>query len=359
MQETKKINLKHFNGSYDIYIGENLIEKTGNYIENLNINKKTKFCIVSDDIVFPLHGETVKNSIEKSGFAVKYFIFKNGESQKNLSTVNDIYNFLCENKFDRHDYIIALGGGVVGDITGFAAATYLRGVKFIQIATTLLAQVDSSVGGKTGVDLPYGKNLVGAFYQPKFVLCDVNVLRTLPANIYADGMAEVIKHGCIKSRGLFDALMNKTISVTDMVYENVKIKSAVVEADERETGERALLNFGHTVGHAIEKYYNFEKYTHGQAVAIGMVYAAKISHMLNGLDYKAVDEIIKILNLYSLPTKTDEKLDNKVLADICAGDKKSENDFIKFVLLSEIGKCNLVKVNKGDLTDLLDRCDRL
>jgi len=352
----KKINLKHFSGSYDIFIGENLIENVGAYIENIGIsNKKIKFCIISDDIVFPLYGNIVKDSIEKKGFTVKYFIFKNGEKQKNLATVNDIYNFLCENKFDRNDCLIALGGGVVGDITGFAAATYLRGIKFIQIPTTLLAQVDSSVGGKTGVDLSYGKNLVGAFYQPQLVLCDVNVLRTLPDNIYADGMGEVIKHGCIKSPELFDSLMNKNISMTDMVYKNVKIKSDVVMSDEFETGERAVLNFGHTVGHAIEKYYDFSKFSHGQSVAIGMVYAVKISHILNLCGYDLIEKIIKILNIYSLPVNTGEKIDNKILSDICGGDKKSESDFIKFVLLEDIGKYKFVKINKSELEDLLCR----
>ena len=350
----KKINLKHSNGSYDILIGENLIYETGEYIENLGItNKKIKFCIVSDDIVYPLYGDIVKNSIEKQGFTVKYFIFKNGENQKNLTTINDIYSFLCENDFDRNDFLIALGGGVVGDMTGFAAATYLRGLKFIQIATTLLAQVDSSVGGKTGVNLTHGKNLVGAFYQPQLVLCDVNVLRTLPENIYADGIAEVIKHGCIKSAELFDSLMSKTISVADMVYENIKIKSDVVMSDEFETGERAVLNFGHTVGHAIEKYYNFSKFTHGQSVAIGMVYAVKISHILNICKYDLIEKIIKILNIYDLPVNIGGKIDNKILAGICGGDKKSENDSIKFVLLEDIEKYKFVKINKNELGDLL------
>ena len=355
-ENTKKITLTHSVGSYDIYIGENLLENTGEYIENLGItNKKIKFCIVSDDIVFPLYGDIVKTSVENKGFAVKYFVFKNGENQKNLATVSDIYNFLCDNKFDRNDYLIALGGGVVGDITGFAAATYLRGIKFIQIATTLLAQVDSSVGGKTGVNLTRGKNLVGAFYQPRLVLCDAKILRSLPENIYADGMAEVIKHGCIKSVGLFDSLMKKNISVTDMVYQNVKIKSDVVMSDEFETGERAVLNFGHTVGHAIEKYYNFSEFSHGQSVAIGMVYAVKISRMLNLCGDDLVEKIIKILDIYNLPVDTGEKIDGKILADICGGDKKSENDFIKFILLEDIGKYKFVKINKGELGDLLCR----
>ena len=351
----KKINLTHANGAYNIYIGENLLENIGDYIENQNFNPKSKFCIVSDDIVFPLYENIVKESIEKKGFNVKSFIFTHGENQKNLATISDIYNFLCENKFDRNDCLIAVGGGIVGDMTGFAAATYLRGIKFIQIPTTLLAQVDSSVGGKTGVNLSHGKNLVGAFYQPQFVLCDINTLKTLPAHIYSDGMAEAIKHGCIKSRELFDSLMNKNISVTDMIYENIKIKADVVMFDEFETGERAVLNFGHTIGHAVEKYYNFTKFSHGQSVAIGMVYAVKISHILNLCKYDLVEKIIKILKIYNLPVAPGEKPDNKILAETCMGDKKSESDFIKFVLLEDIGKYKFVKINKNELGDLLCR----
>jgi len=360
MQEIKKINLKHSNGLYDIYIGENLIENIGGYIENLGItNKKTKFCVISDDIVYPLYGNIVKTSVEKKGFAVEHFIFKNGEPQKNLTTINEIYNFLCENNFDRNDYLISLGGGVVGDMTGFAAATYLRGINFIQIATTLLAQVDSSVGGKTGVNLSHGKNLVGAFYQPQLVLCDVNVLKSLPEDIYADGMGEVIKHACIKDSELFGSLMDKNICLIDMVYQNIKIKSDVVMSDEFETGERAVLNFGHTIGHAIEKYYDFSKYSHGQSVAIGMICAVKISYILDICEYDLIGKLIKILNIYSLPIKPDEKIDNKRLAGICGGDKKSENDFIKFILLEEIGKYRFLKINKSELADLLDKCDHL
>ena len=352
----EKINLKHRFGAYDIYIGENLIEELGDHIEKLGLaSKKIKFCIISDDIVFMRYGEIVKNSIEAKGFSVKQFIFKNGEAQKNLSTVGDIYDFLCENRFDRDDVLIALGGGVVGDVTGFAAATYLRGIRFIQIATTLLAQLDSSVGGKTGVNLPRGKNLIGAFYQPQLVLCDTGVLNSLPKHIYADGMAEAIKCGCIKSGELFERLMGQNIAVSDIIYRCVKIKAEVVAADEFETGERAVLNFGHTLGHAIEKYYDFSKFSHGQSVAIGMVYAAKISHLLNLCEYNVVEKIIKILDIYKLPADTGEKMDNRVLARICGGDKKSENDGIKFVLLENIGSYRFLKINKDEIEDLLCR----
>ncbi|MCL2159438.1 MAG: 3-dehydroquinate synthase [Oscillospiraceae bacterium] len=350
----KKINLKHRLGAYDIYIGQNLIKELGGHIENLGLaDKKSKFGIISDDIVYPLYGEAVRDSIERQGHAAKCFVFKSGEAQKNLSTLGDIYDFLCENRFDRGDFLVALGGGVVGDLTGFAAATYLRGIKFIQIPTTLLAQLDSSVGGKTGANLPSGKNLVGAFYQPQLVLCDTGALSSLPKHIYADGMAEAIKCACIKSTELFERLFGQGIGAEEIIYRCVKIKADVVEVDEFESGERAVLNFGHTIGHAIEKYYDFSRFSHGQSVAIGMAYAAKISHLLNLCNYDVVEKINNILNIYNLPTDTGEKLDNKVLVRICCGDKKSESDTIKFVLLENIGSYRFVKINKDEIEDIL------
>ena len=350
----KKINLKHSGGAYDIYIGEDLLGGLGGYIKELGLaGKHTKFGIISDDVVFPLYGEKVKGGLEAAGFAAAHFVFHSGEASKNLSTVGDIYNFLREGEFDRNDCLVALGGGVVGDVAGFAAATYLRGIKYVQIPTTLLSQVDSSVGGKTGVNLPQGKNLVGAFHQPQLVLCDVGVLRTLPEAIYADGMAEVIKHACIKSAGLFGALMAQNIGLADMVYQNVEIKAGVVAADEFERGERAVLNFGHTVGHAIEKYYGFLKFTHGQSVAIGMVYAAKLAHILDICGHGLVEKIAEVLGMYQLPTDPGEQIDGRTLAAICGGDKKAENDAIKFVLPEDIGRCRFVKIKKDELGDLL------
>lgn len=346
----KKIKIKYINGSYDVIIGKNLIENAGGYIK---INKSSKCCVICDDIVFPLYGGALKTGLEKYGFKVKEFVFKSGEDQKNIKTVCSIYDFLCENGFERDDFLVALGGGVVGDVAGFAAATYLRGIGFIQVPTTLLSQIDSSVGGKTGINLSAGKNLAGAFYCPGTVLCDTNVLSTLPRNIYADGMAEAIKHACIKSPGLFKSLMEKNINETDMIYKNIKIKTAIVKSDEFDKGKRAVLNFGHTVGHAIEKYYGYKKFSHGQSVAIGMVYAVKISCMLNICKYDLVKKITEILKLYSLPIDTGDKIDNKKLAAVCGFDKKAKNGHIKFILLGDIGKYKIIDIDKDELGEYL------
>jgi len=358
----KKIELKHSRGIYDILIGGNLISDLGSMIKRLDgfgINN-LKCCIVSDDNVFDIYGGKVADSLETAGFSVKNFIFRHGEEQKTLTTVNDIYIFLCENNFNRNDFLIALGGGVVGDITGFAAATYLRGIKFIQVATTLLAQVDSSVGGKTGVDLPLGKNLVGAFHQPSLVVCDTDTLKTLPEIIYADGMGEVIKHGCIANRDLFYALKNKSVNQTDMIYENIKIKAEIVSNDEQETkGDRIKLNFGHTLGHAIEKYYNFSGITHGCTVSIGMIYAAKISYLLGLCDYDVIKEIKEILDIYKLPSGIETDIDIYKLAKYCTADKKSESSGIQFVLLTEIGRCTVQKIYIEDLHGLLCKCNEI
>ena len=357
----KKIELRHSRGIYDILVGEDLISDLGLRINTLCESNNLKCCIVSDDNVFDIYGGKITTSLEAAGFSVKNFVFDNGEEQKTLTTVKDIYIFLCENSFNRNDLLIALGGGVVGDITGFAAATYLRGIKFVQVATTLLAQVDSSVGGKTGVDLPSGKNLVGAFYQPSLVICDTDTLNTLPEMIYADGMGEVIKHGCIEKSGdLFAALKNKNISRVDMIYENIKIKAAIVSDDELETkGGRIKLNFGHTVGHAIEKYYDFSGITHGHAVAVGMIYAAKISHLLGLCDYGVIRDIKEMLEIYKLPSSLDGNIDNKTLAEYCAADKKSESASINFVLLTKIGGCTVQKIAIKDLHEILCKCDKI
>lgn len=258
---------------YNIYIERGILNKCGAVISETVKTRKT--AIITDDIVDRLYGKAVVDSLESSGFTVCKFVFKNGEGSKSTETLNEIYNFFCENNITRTDCVIALGGGVVGDITGFAAATFLRGLEYIQIPTTLLAQVDSSVGGKTAIDLPCGKNLVGAFKQPACVICDPDVLSTLSETILSDGMAEAIKYGMIRDNRLFELIASHNIKniseiIDDVVYTSISIKRDVVENDEFDTGERMILNFGHTLGHAIESYYNYEKYTHGSAVAIGM-----------------------------------------------------------------------------------------
>ncbi|MBQ8435696.1 MAG: 3-dehydroquinate synthase, partial [Oscillospiraceae bacterium] len=258
---------------YNIYIERGLLNNCGRLIADV-VNTR-KAAVITDDIVDGLYYKKLEKALKDEGFSVVKFVFPNGEASKSTETLNDIYNFLCENSITRSDCIIALGGGVVGDISGYAAATFLRGLKYVQIPTTLLAQIDSSVGGKTAIDLPCGKNLVGAFKQPSCVICDPDVLSTLSEKIMSDGMAEAIKYGMIRDRELFELIAshnteNVSSVIDKIIYKCISIKRDVVENDEFDTGERMILNFGHTLGHAVERYYNYETYTHGSAVAIGM-----------------------------------------------------------------------------------------
>ena len=237
---------------YDILIEKGIINHTVDYIKN--VTKAKKICLISDTNVFPLYGETVENSLLGGGYEVYDYIYTAGEESKTTATVISMVEFMAQNEFTRNDLVVALGGGVCGDMAGFASAIYLRGIDFVQIPTSLLAQVDSSVGGKTAVDLPQGKNLCGAFHQPVLVLIDTDTLTTLTPHFYSDGMAEAIKTGCIKSESLFELIENNDSReiIDEIVYRCVCIKAGVVERDEKEHGERALLNFGHTPGHAIE-----------------------------------------------------------------------------------------------------------
>jgi 3-dehydroquinate synthase len=270
-------------------------------------------------------------------------VLEPGEETKSFNTLPKIYNELLDFKITRKDLIITFGGGVIGDLGGFAASSFLRGVPFVQVPTTILAQVDSSVGGKVAVDLERGKNLVGSFYQPKAVYIDSEVLNTLSDKFYRDGMAEVIKYGCIKDAGFFNklkSLKNRTQvmdNIEDIIYNCCLIKKTVVEIDEKDLGERMLLNFGHTLGHAVEKYYNFTGYSHGEAVAIGM-YNISLNSENKGLTKKGVSEEIKeILINYGLPYEV-ELEDNQTIVDTIALDKKNLGKILKVILVTEIGK---------------------
>ena len=267
--------------AYEILIERGLIDKAGELTKAvLNANK---LVLVSDTNVYKIYGDRVKSSLESVGFDVYEYIFEAGEVSKKASTVIGMVEFMAENGLTREDGVVALGGGVCGDMAGFAAAIFLRGVKFVQIPTSLLAQVDSSVGGKTAVDLPQGKNLCGAFHQPALVIIDPDVLDTLSEHFFNDGMGEVIKYGCIKSQSLFERLEkeNPKDFIEDIIFECVDIKRQVVENDEKEHGERALLNFGHTCGHAIEKLWSFETVSHGEAVGIGMVMITQVLSLIH------------------------------------------------------------------------------
>ena len=288
--------------SYDILIDKGIIDISGELIKSVKPNGKC--AVITDDNVDKYYGERVMKSLKSSGIKAVKFVFPHGESSKNHSTLLNIYEFLAENSFTRSDYIAALGGGVVGDTAGYAAATYMRGIDFIQIPTTGISQSDSSVGGKTAVDIKAGKNLVGAFHQPRLVIADTETLSTLTPEFYADGMAEIVKHGMIKSAELFELLSTKDIksNLVEIMKRNVSIKGRVVENDEREKGERMLLNFGHTLGHALEKYYNFTGLTHGFAIAIGMSTFTHIAERRGMCKAGIADKVDALLTKCGLPT---------------------------------------------------------
>ena len=324
--------------SYPIYIEKGILKQANKYIKE--IYQGNKIMIISDDQVYGYYGESLTDVL-KSDFVVEHVIVPHGEESKRFDILPSLYQSLLDFKLTRTDLIIALGGGVIGDLAGFVAATYLRGVKLVQIPTSLLAQVDSSVGGKVAVDLPEGKNLVGAFYHPKMVLIDPDTLKTLPERFVNDGMGEVIKYGCIKDITLFNQLnayqdFNELYQDIEMIiYRCVDIKRQVVERDQFDFGDRLLLNFGHTLGHAIEQYYHYKQYSHGEAVAIGMVQLTKIAEE-SGLSSVGTSDIIRDICIkYHLPTYSD--LNTKDLLGAISLDKKNINKKLSIVLLKELG----------------------
>ena len=312
-------------------------------IKKLNLSCG-KICIVSDDTVASLYGEQVKNALTCLNIEIDIFTFPAGEENKNLETVKSLYSYLIEHKYGRKDILIALGGGVTGDLTGYAAATYLRGIDFIQIPTTLLAQVDSSVGGKTGVDFNQYKNMVGAFHQPRLVYMNLNTLKTLPDDQCASGMGEVLKSGLIRDGKFYEWTINHMSEIQKRIYPVLvkmikkccEIKSAVVESDPTEQGERAVLNLGHTIGHAVEKQMNF-KLLHGHCVALGTIAAAYISFKR---EYLSTEEFYEIRDMnvgFDLPIFF-EGLSSKDVLAATKSDKKMINGQIKFILLKKIGQ---------------------
>lgn len=345
----KKLTV-NVNGGYDILIEKGLLKKTGELVKKVLNCKKT--VLISETNVYPIYGDEVKSSLEAQGYEVFTYVFKAGESSKNTANVIDMVEFMAEKGLNREDGVVALGGGVCGDMAGFAAAIYLRGIKFVQIPTTLLSQVDSSVGGKTAVDLPQGKNLCGAFHQPSLVIIDPLVLDTLSPHFFSDGMGEVIKYGCIKSSSLFERLEkeNSVDFIEDIIYECLDIKRVIVENDEKEHGERALLNFGHTCGHAIEKLWNFENVSHGEAVGIGMVIIAEAGEK-NGITEKGTkDRIIKVLEKNNLKISDTHSVQEIVGA--MSVDKKRTGNGIKLVMVKKIGESFVMPVTNEELKNI-------
>jgi len=336
--------------SYDIEIGSDL-DRSGTRIEGLGLGNK--IALVVNPKVKDLYGKRTVDSLKSSGFMVMSIVIPDGEQSKSLDWANAIYTALLTNAFDRSSALIALGGGVIGDLTGFAASTFMRGIPFVQVPTTLLAMVDSSVGGKTGVNHPMGKNMIGTFYQPKKVLMDLSVLATLPKQEFLSGMAEVIKYGVIRDAAFFDYLEQNREKILSLdpeamafiVRRSCEIKAEVVGSDEREGGLRAILNFGHTVGHALEKAENYTM-RHGHAVAIGMVAAARLSHKTGFCDAVVPERVEKLVTAYGLPAdlsalKRTPSMDE--LMETMQIDKKAEGGRVKFVLPKKIGEVVVTK----------------
>ncbi len=332
---------------YDIYIERGILDLCGAYVKKLS--KAEKAVVITDSNVAPLYKWRILNSLEQHGLSVKTFVYPAGEQSKHLGTISEIYKVLADFGMTRKDVIIALGGGVCGDMAGFAAATYLRGIDFVQVPTSLLAQVDSSVGGKTGVDLPQGKNLVGAFHQPIAVLIDPDTLGTLSDAFIADGMGEVIKYGCIKDAGFFASLEGGDAleHIDDVIETCVSIKRDVVSRDEKEAGERMLLNFGHTLGHAIEKLHGFSGMTHGMAVAVGMVLIARAGERSGVTQAGTADRIIALCERYGLPVS--DPATPAEMAQAAKGDKKTAGSKINLVVLKAIGESFILQLPTDEL----------
>lgn len=335
---------------YNIVIDKGILPKSGNMIKE--VTSAERVAVITDDTVDKLYSDVVMKSLSDAGFETFKFVFPHGEKSKNISTFSSILEFLAESGLTRTDALVALGGGVVGDVAGFAAASYLRGIDFIQIPTTLLACVDSSVGGKTAIDLKAGKNLAGTFYQPKLVIADFETLSTLTDGIFADGMAEVIKYGVIFDKAFFEFLRDNEAkdNLEYVITRCVELKRDIVNADEKEKGVRALLNFGHTVGHAIEKCSGY-KIPHGSAVAVGMVIISRAAYKCSFCDENYTDIIASLNKKYSLPVSTDFSASE--LSSAAMADKKRAGDKIKLIIPEALGNCVIKSVPTSELEKII------
>lgn len=330
---------------YDVKIGTGFIEKIGDHITPLMSGKKVM--VVSDDNVFPLYGEKAVKSLSEAGYVVSTFVFKSGEESKNITTYNDLLEALFEAQLTRKDLIVAIGGGVVTDLSGFASATFQRGIGLVMVPTTLLAAVDASVGGKNGINLSRGKNQVGTFCQPSLVLCDIETLWTLPREEYINGCAEIIKYSMIVNEGLFELIRDKEIrdQYEDIITRCITIKRDFVEADEFDIGKRMMLNFGHTIGHAVEACSGY-KIPHGRAVAIGMAAITKAA-VING--YCTEDTRMQLDELLEQYDLLDElKYTAKELMECVKVDKKNSSGMLRIVIPKAIGSCWIKEIYKEE-----------
>ncbi len=356
----KTIKVDFIENSYQIFIGENSFLFINELLKRKNLYQN-RFLII-DNNVYKNYGNKIINDLKTHSTKFDYFVFESKESNKSFSFLQQIYTSLLEKKFGRDTLIIAIGGGVLGDLAGFAAATYMRGVPYVQIPTTLLACVDSSIGGKTGIDFYKRKNIIGSFYQPKFVLIDTNFLKTLPRKEIICGVGEIIKYAFLVDYNFYNNLLKNFDSIFELedkflekiIYESCKIKSAVVFQDEKENGLRKILNFGHTFAHSFESELNF-KIKHGEAVIAGIIAALYLSNQLGILSSQKLNEFLQLPLKIKLPSRI-SFLDKNKLYQIMLSDKKNREDKIKFVLLQDIGKILIdVEASKKDVITALDK----
>lgn len=348
--------------SYVITIGRRVIEQVGSIVAG--VRKPTAAAVVSNPVVSRLYGPAVVESLRSAGIRSELVVIPAGERFKTLKTVERVYSGLLDMGMDRGGAVVALGGGVVGDIAGFAAASYMRGIDCYQVPTTLLAQVDSSVGGKTGVDLPRGKNLVGAFHQPRAVAIDIDTLRTLPARELRSGLAEVVKHAIIYDQEFYHfldkqaaRLLARDADLTeDAVRRSVEIKRDVVQSDERESGLRAILNYGHTVGHAIEVVSGYGSYRHGEASSIGMVAEAILAEQIGVAGSGIAEQVGAILRRYRLPVRVEPGLATEALLDAVQRDKKAMSGELRLALPTALGKCGVFAVGREAVAGAIESC---
>ncbi len=356
-----KVDIHTDNKNYDIIIADNIIKKLPEYIKVAYSG--CKLFLVTDRNVMNLYGEKISAILIEAGFNITTYIVPPGEEAKSFDHLKKGYDILLEEDFRRDNMIVALGGGVVGDLAGFLAATFMRGIPFVQVPTTLLAQVDSSVGGKTAINHPTGKNLIGSFYQPEFVLIDPNFLKTLPERELKTGLAELIKHGFIADDKLLKFLWDKhheifeydMESLIHIIYRSCIIKSEIVNQDEKEAGKRALLNFGHTIGHALEAVTEYKSYNHGEAVAVGMVGAAHISYKMGLIDQEAYNFIKKLIKVYGLPLSYQYNENVEKVYQRLFYDKKVKNNSLRWILLKDLGEAYIdADVSNEIVRDVLE-----
>ena len=352
-----KVNVDLGTRSYDIVIGQCLLRHLGDYCEKLKLGKRC--LVITDSNVEAHYASACLKSLEIAGIDVALAVIPAGEESKSHDSLIDMYDHALAHHLDRHSFIVALGGGVVGDLAGYTAAAYLRGIPFVQVPTTLLAMVDSAVGGKTGINMPQGKNLIGAFHQPALVLADLELLKTLPPREFSAGMAEVVKYGVIYDEVFFAWLEENLEAIqaldanalTHVVQRSCEIKAEVVNQDEREGGLRAILNYGHTLGHALEQVTAYGHFLHGEAIAIGMVYASRLSEKLRGLEPAATERQIELFKRLSLPVEAQD-MDWDELRSAMSIDKKSIGSIPRFVLADKIGLVTFGReVSEEDLVE--------